>query len=90
MLSSVLHIKKPCFSQNKFYYRVSVLEQPEETYFLAILTVDMYLVSQTYFTVKCTVLHAGTACDAFIEYHNTKVNYAMKISCLMVLLIYDF
>ena len=45
------------FSQNKFYYRISVLEQPVGTRFQAILTVGI-LFHKLIFTVKtsCTPL----------------------------------
>ena len=56
-----------CFSQNKFYYRISVLEQPVEMRFQAILTVGTYLISQTCFHCK-NLLYSivGSTCDVFI------------------------
>ena len=41
VLTLALRNKKHYFSQNKFYYRISVLEQPVETRFQAILTVGI-------------------------------------------------
>ena len=57
MLTLVLCNKTHYFSQNKFYYRISVLEQPVETRFQAILTVGISF-HKLVFTVKtsCTPL----------------------------------
>ena len=43
------------FSQNKFYYRISVLEQPVETHFQAILTVGISFHKHV-FTVKTSCI----------------------------------
>ena len=57
MLSLTLRNKTHYFSQNKFYYSTSVLEQPVEMRFQAILTVGIWF-HKLVFTVKtsCTQL----------------------------------
>ena len=57
MLSLPLCIKTNYFSQNKFYYRISVLEQPVQMHFQTILIVGI-LFHKLVFTVKtsCTPL----------------------------------
>ena len=57
VLTLALRNKTHYFSQSKFYYRISVLEQPVETRFQAILTVGISF-HKLVFTVKtsCTPL----------------------------------